>query len=121
MSGHGAAHSHSDNPEHKRVGTVIAIRPVIIAIVPSLTNQQANRMIVKEVKSSNGFAWYQAKRQRSYMNELEIKRIDFLLAGDNLAPAQKAQIEKTKAELEKKSSEYKKENAEIEAGAKADG
>ena len=119
MSGHGVPHE-AHSPEHKRVGIFIAVLAVVMAVVGALAKQEANEMIVKEVKASNGFAWYQSKRQRSYMNELEIKRIDFHLAGDNLTGAQKEALTKTKSELERKNAEYKKENAEIEAGAKAD-
>lgn len=118
MSGHGVPH-HTDNPEHKRIGIFIAVLAVIMAIIAAATNQQANQVIVKEVKASNGFAWYQSKRQRSYMNDLEIKRIDFLLAG-SLTPAQTEMLAKTKASLEKKNAEYKTENEDIERLAKAD-
>ena len=95
MSGHGVPH-HAESDEHKRVGIFIAIIAVIMAIVGAFAKGQANEMIVKEVKASNGFAWYQSKRQRSYMNELEIKRIDFLLAGAGLGDAQKEMLQKNK-------------------------
>src|SRR5262249_43915870 len=76
-------------------------------------------MIFKEVKASNGFAWYQAKRQRTYMGQLEIKRIDFELAG---APteAQRKLLEPQKAQLIAKNAEYDKENEGILETAKAD-
>lgn len=118
MSEHGVPH-HADNPEHKRIGIFIAVLAVIMAIIAAATNQQANQVIVKEVKASNGFAWYQSKRQRSYMNDLELKRIDFLLAG-TVTPAQAEMLNKTKTSLEKKNAEYKTENEEIERLAKAD-
>ncbi|HSH95781.1 MAG TPA: DUF4337 family protein, partial [Roseimicrobium sp.] len=70
----------SANSQHeKRVGILIAVIAVIMAIVSAFGTDAANNMIVSEVKSSNGFAWYQAKRQRSYLNELEIGRIDLEL------------------------------------------
>ena len=119
MSGHGIPH-HAENDDHKRVGIFIGILAVIMAVVTALANGQANQMIVKEVKSSNGFAWYQAKRQRSYMNELEIKRIDFLLAGTGLTDAQKEMLTKSKADFEKKNAEFETEKKDIEAAAKAD-
>lgn len=119
MSGHGIPH-HAENEEHKRVGIFIAVLAVVMAVVGALAKGEGNETIVKEVKSSNGFAWYQAKRQRSYMNELEIKRIDFLLAGTGLTEAQKELLAKTKSDFEKKNAEYKTENKDIETLAKAD-
>ena len=111
---------HAENPQQKKIGIFISVLAVIMAIVGAFAKGQANEMIVKEVKASNGFAWYQSKRQRSYMNELEIKRIDFLLAGAGLGDAQKEMLQKNKAGLEKKNAEYKAENEEIERSAKAD-
>lgn len=119
MSGHGVPH-HAANDEHKRIGIFIGVLAVIMAVIGAFAKGQANEMIVKEVKASNGFAWYQSKRQRSYMNELEIKRIDFLLAGTGLAEAQKEMLAKTRIALDKKNVEYKSENEEIERLAKAD-
>ena len=118
MSGHGVPH-HAANEDHKRIGVFIAIVAVIMAIVGALAKQQANEMIVKEVKASNEFAWYQAKRQRSYMNELELKRIDVELAGSPIE-AQRKLLEAQKAKLAAKNAEYETENKDILTGAEAD-
>lgn len=118
MSGHGA-HSHSDNPEHKRIGVFIGVIAVIMAIVGAFAKQEANEMIIGEVKASNGFAWYQAKRQRSYMNELEVKRIDFELAGQ-VTDAQRKLLETNRAKFLAKNAEYEGENKEILNSAEAD-
>lgn len=103
MSGHGIPH-HAEKDEHKRIGIFIGVLAVIMAIIGAFAKGQANEMIVKEVKASNGFAWYQSKRQRSYMNELEIKRIDFLLAGTGLSDAQKEMLTKTRTSSTKRTS-----------------
>lgn len=118
MSEHGVPH-HAENPAQKRIGIFIAILAVIMAIISAATNQQANEMIVKEVKASNGFAWYQAKRQRSYANELELKRIEFDLAGTP-TEAQRPLLEAHKAKLTGKNAEYEAENKKILDDAKAD-
>lgn len=76
-------------------------------------------MIVKEVKASNGYAWYQAKRQRSYANELELKRIEFELAGTP-TDAQRKIIEEQKSKLAAKNAEYETENKDILVIAEAD-
>ena len=62
--------------DEKQVGIIIAVIAVLMAIVGSLGNNAADDMIVGEVKSSNGYAWYQAKRQREYLNDLELRRIE---------------------------------------------
>lgn len=118
MSGHGT-HAHPDNPEHKRIGVFIAIIAVIMAFVGALAKQEANDMIVKEVKASNGFAWYQSKRQRAYLNELELKRIEFELAGQ-VTDAQRKLLEGGRAKFLAKNAEYEAENKEILTTAEAD-
>lgn len=119
MSGH-SAHSHSDNPEHKRIGVFISVIAVLMAVVGAFAKQEANEMIVKEVKASNGYAWYQSKRQRSYSNELELKRIDFELAGQP-SDAQRKILEANRAKFQAKNAEYETENKQILEGAQADG
>lgn len=118
MSGHGIPH-HAESREHKQVGIFIAVLAVIMAVVGALAKNEANKMIVKEVQASNGYAWYQSKRQRGYMNELEIKRADFELAGTP-SEAQRKVLEESKAKLKAKNAEYEKENDDIRLKAEAD-
>ena len=124
MSEHGVPH-HAANAEQKKIGIAIAIIAVVVAVVTALANNEANKMIVKEVqasnkevKASNGFAWYQAKRQRSYLNDLEIKRIDFELAG-SANEAQRKLLEGQKTKLSAKNTEYEAEGKVIIADAEA--
>src|SRR5947209_7343988 len=109
---------HVQKDDHKRVAVFIAVLAVITAVISSLGKNQANHLIVKEVDSSNGFAWYQAKRQRSYINEVELQRIDFQLAG-NLTEAQKTILEQMRSHLKAQNAKYEKEGEEIQAKAKA--
>jgi hypothetical protein len=118
MSEVGVPH-HAEKEEHKKVGVFIAVLAVVMALISALAKNQANQMIVKEVEASNGFAWYQAKRQRSYLNEIEIQRTDYELAGSP-TEKQRKHIEETKARLKAKNAEYEKEGEEIQAKAKAD-
>jgi Domain of unknown function (DUF4337) len=118
MSEIGVPH-HVQKEEHKRVGVFIAALAVVMALISALANNQANQVIVKEVESSNGFAWYQAKRQRTYVNEIEIQHADFALAGA-LTDGQRKLIEQTKARLKTKNVEYEREGEGIQAKAKAD-
>jgi hypothetical protein len=103
---------HAEKQEHKRVGIFIAVVAVIMAVISALARNAANEIIVEEVQASNGFAWYQAKRQRGYMTELEIRRARYELAG-NLAPAQRKQLEENTPGLEQQNAKYAKENDEI--------
>ena len=118
MSGIGVPH-HAEHEHHKRIGIVIAIIAVLMAVVTALANSEANKKIVKEITSSNGFAWYQSKRARGYVNELEIKRIEVDLAG-NPTEAQRKLLETQRAKLQAKNAEYETENKDILAGAEAD-
>ncbi len=125
MSGHGIPH-HAANDEHKRIGIFIGVLAVIMAVIGAFAKGQANEMIVREVKASsrevkasNGFAWYQAKRQRTYLNDLELKRIDIELAG-TVTDAQKKMLEGQKLKLTGKNSEYETEGKVIIAEAEAE-
>lgn len=98
--------------EDKKVGIKIAIIAVIMAIVSSYGKNAANDMIINEVKASNGYAWYQAKRIRSALNEQVIGQIDLDLLG-NPTDAQREAMGKLKKKLQDKNAEYKKENEDI--------
>lgn len=110
---------HAENPQQKQVGIFISVLAVVMAIVSAVTSQQANTTLAKKVESSNGFAHYQAKRQRSFVNEIELKRIEFELAGVP-SEAQRKLGEAQQAEIGKENKKYKEENEGILAKAKAD-
>lgn len=98
--------------EDKRVGIKIAIIAVVMAIVSSYGKNAANDMIINEVKASNGFAWYQAKRIRGALNDQMISQVDLDLLG-NPTDAQREAMGKLKKKLQEKNAEYKKENEDI--------
>ncbi len=104
----------------KHVGILIAIIAVLMAIVGAMGHNAANEMIVDEVKSSNGFAWYQAKRQREYVNDLELKRIEVELAG-NPTEAQRTALARIAADLKSKNIEYHAETEKIQSDARHHG
>lgn len=103
----------------KPVGILIAIVAVVLAVIGSLGNNAANDRIVAEVKASNGFSWYQAKRQREALNDLELKRIAVELASSP-SPGRREALERLQQDLLAKNREYKVENAGILATAEAD-
>lgn len=110
---------HGEGGKHEKpVGIVIAVLAVIMALFGSLGNNAANERIANEVQAANGFAWYQAKRQRAYTGELEIKRLSIDLLG-NPNQEQKAAIEKFIADLKAKNGTYEKQGNEIQTTAKA--
>jgi hypothetical protein len=102
----------SGSKEDKRVGIKIAIIAVIMAIVSSYGKNAANDMIINEVKASNGYAWYQAKRIRSAMNDQVISQIDIDMLGQP-SDSQREAMGKLKKKLQEKNAEYKTENDEI--------
>lgn len=103
---------HEGSKEDKKVGIKIAVIAVIMAIVSSYGKNAANDMIINEVKASNGFAWYQAKRIRSAMNEQTIGQIELDLLGTP-TDAQREAMGKLKKKLLEKNAEYKTENEDI--------
>ncbi|MEO6784692.1 MAG: DUF4337 family protein [Chthoniobacteraceae bacterium] len=110
---------HAENPQQKQIGIFISVLAVVMAIVSAVTNQQANQMLAKKVESSNGYAWFQAKKQRSYVNEMEMKRLNYELAGTP-TEAQRKLIENEKADLVKANEKYEVDNKKIKADADAD-
>jgi len=105
--------------DETQVGIIIAVIAVLMALVGSLGNNAADDMIVGEVKSSNGFAWYQAKRQREYINDLELRRLAIELA-DNPSSERRAALESFVTDLKSKNREYRAENDAIRLGAERD-
>jgi hypothetical protein len=105
-------HHHAENPAQKQIGLFIAVLAVVMAIIGSLGKDAANQMIVNEVKASNGYAWYQSKRMRSYMNDLELDRIAAQESGA-ITEQQRELLTKQKARLTAKNAEYKAENEDI--------
>ena len=105
--------------DEKQVGILIAVMAVLMAIIGTLGNNAADDMIIGEIKSSNGFAWYQAKRQREYLNDLELRRIAIDLT-DNPSAARKAALDASAAELRAKNQEYRTENEGIRKTAEMD-
>lgn len=110
---------HAENPQQKKVGIFISVLAVIMAIVSAVTNKQANEMLAKKVESSNGYAFFQAKKQRSHINEIEIKRLDYELAGLP-TEAQRELIKNEKADLVKANKDYEPEMKKIRSDADAD-
>lgn len=102
--------------DETQVGIIIAVIAVLMALVGSMGNNAADDMIVSEVKSSNGFAWYQAKRQREYINDLELRRLAIELA-DNPSTTRRAALESFVADLKAKNQEYRTDNESIREGA----
>lgn len=96
----------------RQVGIIIAIVAVVLAVFGSLGNNAANDRIVSEVKASNGYSWYQAKRQREALNDLELKRIAVELASAP-GPERKAALIRLQEGLQSKVQEYRQENGAI--------
>lgn len=96
----------------RQVGIIIAVVAVILAVFGSLGNNAADDRIVSEVKASNGFAWYQAKRQREALNDLELRRITVELASSP-SPERRAALVQMQEELSAKNREYRSENGDI--------
>jgi hypothetical protein len=114
---HGHDLGHGGGPEQKRIGIFVSVLAVLMAITSFLASKSANEMLVGQVEASNGFSWYQAKRQRSYANELELKRIEVQLAGA-VNGEQRGLLEGWRQRLVAKNAEYETENAGIQEEAK---
>lgn len=105
-------HGHGGHEHEKKIGLMIAILAVVMAIISALAKDASNNRIAAEVRASNQYAWYQAKRIRVHMNDLAIRDMEIQLQGQ-VTDAQKESITKLQASLKKKNDEYEAENKEI--------
>jgi hypothetical protein len=78
---------------HERiVGLIIAAIAVVLAIVSSAGHQAHSDEIVAHVDAADQYAFYQAKKDRSFALQLQIDSIH--LQRDQLSPAAQAQADK---------------------------
>ncbi len=106
---------HPEDDAEKRIGLTIAIVAILLAVVSSLGKDEDNEKIVSEVKAaslevkaSNGFGWYQSKRNRQGMNDLFIEQMRIEAPG-SATPAQTAAM--------KEAEEFRKESVKEQSSA----
>ncbi len=109
--------SEAKDRSQKAVGLTIAVLAVLLAVVSSLGNSEDNEKIVNEVKASNHYAWYQAKRIREAMNDIAVEQLRAGLLAGNATSAQQSKVEAMAQRYQAKNLEYKAENAEIQQKA----
>jgi hypothetical protein len=101
---------HSDSD--RRVGLVISILAVLLAVVSALGSKSDNDEIVGRVNASNTWAYFQAKKNRSFQLELNQDLLRTLAPSNPKAEALLKRYEETV-------SRYKTEGEEITGQAKA--
>ncbi|MSR66801.1 MAG: DUF4337 family protein, partial [Pedosphaera sp.] len=100
----------------KSIGMAIALIAVLLAFVSALGNEEDNEKIVNEIKASNHYAWFQAKRIREALNTGVIDQMKLEALGTP-TEAQLEAMKKHEAKLKAKNDEYKTENEEIQRKA----
>ena len=105
------AHAPAKSNE-RSIGMAIAVLAVLLAFVSALGNEQDNEKIVNEIKASNHYAFFQAKRIREALNTVVIDQMKLDALG-NPTEAQREAMKKHEAKLAEKNAEYKDENKKI--------
>lgn len=59
----------SRNREHKRIGLVISVIAILLAVCGAFGQKSDNNEIVARVSASNTWAYFQAKKLRAYQSE----------------------------------------------------
>ena len=102
----------TENRHERRVGLIIAVIAVVLAIVTHLGNETNNEKIVAHVDASDRFAFFQAKKQR--ITEFELQSDLIRLEFDRLSPAAQGDATRRLEEYGKKVESLKEESAKIQ-------
>jgi hypothetical protein len=112
-----------DDPKERLIGLVTAIIAILLAINSSLGHKAGSDEIISNVKASNTWAQFQAKRGRETMYEVGIEIVKSLNVKDTSATAKAMQkyaetITRYEEEVKEISKEAKEKEAEAETAQK---
>ena len=112
-------HEHSASRFSRRVALVTAIYAVVLAIAALGGNHAMKEMLLAQQKSSDQWAFYQAKVIREHQYRGQKMLLEMQLAEpSSLKGAERAKIEALAAKFAEEEKRYNAEKKEIEAEAK---
>jgi hypothetical protein len=126
--GHGGHGEHGEHgghdPFNARVAMTMAIVAAVLACVTMLSHRSHNETLrlqseanIHHTQASDQWSYYQAKKNRQYMNELDADMMTMMAAsGDERK--QSSQAVELAADWKKKAKTYKKDSEKIEEDAK---
>jgi Domain of unknown function (DUF4337) len=111
---------HAEDPFGRRVALVTALYAVMLAIAALGGNHAMKEMLLAQQKSSDQWAYYQAKviREHQYRGQKLRLDADLIERGDAMKPAAREKIEELSKKFGEEEKRYNTEKKEIEAEAK---
>jgi len=110
-------HEQSHHSEDRKIGLLISILAILLAICGALGRKAENFVIVSRVDASNTWAYFQAKKLRGYQSETTH---DLALAlGQGASGAQREAAEKLAESYEAKKKKYEDDSEKIAKDAEA--
>lgn len=101
----------SKNQESRRIGLLISVLAIILAICGALGRKAENHVIVSRVDASNTWAYYQAKKERGFISETTGDLVQLISNGANAS--QKHAAEELLAHYKSKKTKYEEESKEL--------
>jgi hypothetical protein len=111
---------HAQDEFGRRVALVTAVFAVLLAIAALGGNHAMKEMLLAQQKSSDQWAFYQAKviREHQYRGQKLRLEADLLERGDAMKPAGRQALEALRNKFEEEEKRYNAEKKEIEQDAK---
>jgi uncharacterized protein DUF4337 len=111
---------HAEDPFGRRVALVTAVYAVMLAIAALGGNHAMKEMLLAQQKSSDQWAFYQAKviREHQYRGQKLRLDADLVERGEAMKPAAREKIEDLAKKFGEEEKRYNEEKKEIETEAK---
>src|SRR5215467_7759527 len=113
-------HEHAADAFGRRVALITAVYAVMLAIAALGGNHAMKEMLLAQQKSSDQWAFYQAKVIREHQYRAQKLRLeaDLIERGDQMKPAARERIEALMKQFAEEENRYNVEKKEIEQEAK---
>ncbi len=111
---------HAEDQFGRRVALVTAVFAVLLAIAALGGNHAMKEMLLAQQKSSDQWAFYQAKviREHQYRGQKLRLEADLIERGDAMKPAAREKVEALMRKFEEEEKRYNTEKKDIEKDAK---
>jgi len=111
---------HAEDQFGRRVALVTAVFAVLLAIAALGGNHAMKEMLLAQQKSSDQWAFYQAKviREHQYRGQKLRLEVDLIERGDAMKPAAREKVDALMKKFEEEEKRYNVEKKDIEKDAK---
>ena len=106
-------HGHTDDPLAKRVGLMVGIIGVALAVVTIAAHREHTAAVIDRTAENDAWAYYQAKKIREHMSSVG-RELAVALGSDA------TRVDAAVKKFEEQSAKYKKDAEELEKEARGD-